>query len=150
MISMERGRYRVIISNLIRGSKFSSVSVASFGLEEAVLGFGILAFTTRYLIPINVAAVFFSVAFGFIANEFWTVRHEGNHAGMRRGLIIRLLKFEVVYAAGSALGIIVQILIYRYFGIHPVLANVGGALAAYPLNYVTSMLFVWRIRVWRG
>lgn len=143
-------RKRILIANAIRGSKFSLVSVFTFGIEELVLGGGILLLGTTYLIPINIAAVFTSVAVGFILNEYWTVRHEGFHGGMILGLIWRLFKFEVVYAAGSALGILVQLLIYHHYGLHPVLSNIIGALAAYPLNYVTSMLYVWKIRVWKN
>lgn len=146
---MKRNGRGVLFSNMIRGSKYSVVSVVSFGLEEAILALGLFLFGITYIIPTNIAAVFFSVAFGFIANEVWTVRHEGDHSGLRRGLILRMLKFEVIYAAGSALGIIVQLLIFYTFGINPVIANIAGALAAYPLNYVISLLYVWRIRVWK-
>lgn len=146
MNNRERG---VFLSNIIRGSKYSLVSIISFGMEEAILALGLFLFGTVYIIPINVAAVFFSVAFGFFANESWTVRHEGDHSGMWKGILARLLKFEIIYAAGSAVGIIIQLLIFYRFGINPVIANVGGALAAYPLNYVISLLYVWRIKVWR-
>ncbi len=145
---MKNGRYAVLISNLIRGSKFSVVSVVSFGIEEAILAGGLYGFGFKYIIPVNIAAVFFSVAFGFLANEWWTVRHEGYHGGALWGLVARLLKFEIIYAAGSAIGIIVQLLIYYNFGINPVIANIAGALVAYPVNYVISLLYVWRIRVW--
>lgn len=145
---MTKGRYRVLISNLIRGSKYSAVSIASFGVEEGILAGGLYGLGFQYIIPVNIAAVFFSVAFGFLANEWWTVRHEGYHGGETRGLIMRLLKFEVVYALGSAIGIVVQLLIYYDFGINPVIANIAGALAAYPVNYVISLLYVWKIRVW--
>lgn len=147
---MAEHRRRVLIANVIRGSKFSLVSLFSFGIEEAVLAGGLLALGNGYLIPINVAAVFTSVAIGFLFNEYWTVRREGYHGGYARGLVLRLLKFELVYAAGSALGIVVQLLIFHTFGLHPVLSNIVGALAAYPLNYFTSMLYVWRIKVWRN
>lgn len=146
----EERRKRILVSNAIRGSKFSLVSIFTFGIEEAVLGGGIIFLGTSYLIPINVAAVFTSVAVGFFLNENWTVRHEGFHGGLVIGLVWRLFKFEAVYAAGSALGIVVQLLIYHNFGLHPVLSNIVGALAAYPLNYVTSMLYVWKIKVWRA
>lgn len=119
-------------------------------MEEAVLAGGLFVLGTIYIIPVNVIAVFISVAIGFFFNEYWTVRKEGYHGGMRIGLTVRLLKFELVYAAGSALGIIVQLLIYHNFGLHPVFSNIVGALAAYPLNYFTSMLYVWRIRVWKN
>lgn len=148
-VYMKGAEKGVFISNVIRGSKYSLVSIVSFGMEEAILAFGLFLFGTAYIIPVNIAAVFFSVAFGFFANEVWTVRHEGDHSGMRIGIIIRLLKFEIIYAAGSALGVIVQLLIFYNFGINPVIANIGGALAAYPLNYVISLLYVWRIRVWK-
>lgn len=143
-------RRRIIIANAIRGSKFSLVSIFSFGIEEGVLASGIFLFGTLYLILVNVVAVFTSVAVGFIFNEYWTVRNEGYHGGLITGLVWRLLKFEVVYAAGSALGIVVQLLIFHNFGLHPVLSNIIGALAAYPLNYFTSMLYVWKIKVWKN
>lgn len=147
---MARGNaYRILLSNIIRGTKFSFVSVSSFGVEEAILAGGLFFFGVYYIIPVNVAAVFFSVAFDFMLNEHWTVRHEGYHGGGLRGLIFRLFRHEMVYAAGSAVGIIVQLLIFYYFGINPVLANIGGALVAYPMNYVISMFIVWKIRVWR-
>lgn len=146
---MAENRLKVFFSNLIRVSKFSAVSIGSFGLEEAILAGGIYGFGFSYIIPVNIAAVFFSVAAGFLANEWWTVRHEGDHTGARRGLLIRLAKFEIVYAAGSAVGIIVQLLIYYRFGINPVIANIAGALVAYPVNYVISLLYVWRIKVWK-
>lgn len=145
---MKNNRYRIMISNLIRGGKFSVVSVTSFGVEEAILAGGIYGFGFQYIIPVNIAAVFFSVAYGFFANEWWTVRHEGNHGGERRGLAIRFIKFEIIYAAGSALGIVIQLIIYYQFGINPVIANVAAALLAYPVNYVISLLYVWKIRVW--
>lgn len=143
-------RKRVLIANAIRGSKFSIVSLFSFGIEEAVLATGLFFLGTVLIIPINVLAVFTSVAIGFYFNEYWTVRNEGYHGGYYTGLLIRLLKFEVVYAAGSALGIVVQLLIFHQFGLHPVLSNIVGALAAYPLNYFTSMLLVWRIKIWKN
>ncbi len=146
---MEKSSHKVLFINLIRGSKYSVVSIVSFGMEEAILWAGLFFFTVRYIIPVNVAAVFFSVAFSFLANEYWTVKLQGDHSGQRRGIFIRLLKYEVIYAAGSALGILVQLLIYYRFGINPVIANIGGALAAYPLNYLTSLLYVWKIRAWK-
>lgn len=147
---MAGSRRTVLIANAIRGSKFSLVSIFSFGIEEAVLGSGLFLLGTGFIIPINVASVFTSVAVGFFFNEYWTVRHEGYHGGRQRGLVLRLLRFELVYAAGSALGIVVQILIFHHYGLHPVLSNIVGALAAYPLNYFTSMLLVWKIKVWKN
>lgn len=139
----------VLASNLIRGSKYSAVSVLSFGVEEGILALGLYTAGFYYIIPVNVAAVFTSVAFGFFLNEWWTVRNEGVHEGGRRGLFYRMLIFQIIYAAGSAVGILVQLAIYYAFGINPVIANIAGALAAYPMNYVTSLLVVWRIRVWK-
>lgn len=139
----------MLIANLVRGSKYSLVSLLSFGLEELILGLGLYLFGISSLVPSNVAAVFLSVAFAFFANEYWTVSKQGDHSGFRKGLLARLLKFELVYAAGSAIGVIVQVLIWHYFGINPVIANVGGAAVAYPVNYLISLLYVWRIRAWR-
>lgn len=139
----------VLLSNLIRGSKYSMVSLVSFGIEEAVLAAGLYTIGFYYIIPVNILAVFTSVALGFFLNEWWTVKKEGEHGGGFSGLMARMLIFQVIYALGSAVGIAVQLLIYYTFGINPVIANIAGALAAYPMNYVISLLYVWRIRVWK-
>lgn len=140
---------RVFMSNLIRGSKYSLVSILSFGVEEGVLAGIIYSLGFSYIIIANIVAVFTSVAFGFFLNEHWTVRNEGEHGGGYRGLIIRMLIFQVIYALGSAVGILVQLFFYYTFGINPVIANIAGAIAAYPMNYVISLLYVWRIKVWK-
>lgn len=136
------------MANIIRGTKFSFISLFSFGIEEFVLWAGLVLAGMRYLILTAAVSVVVSVAAGFLLNEWWTVRKEGEHGGALKGLMIRLAKFEIVYALGSAVGIVVMLLIVWAFGINPVIANLGGAIAAYPLNYVISMLYVWRIRIW--
>lgn len=149
MTGEEKGRWNVLISNIIRVAKFSTVGIFTFGIEETVIGLGYTFLGPAYLIPVNVLSILLSVTASFLLNENWTVRHEGYHGGYFVGLAWRWLKFQGVYVVGSAVGVIVQLTIYHTYGLHPVLANMVGALAGYPINYFSTMFFVWKIRFWR-
>ncbi len=139
----------VLITNIIRGSKYSIVSIISFGIEEGVLAAVLYSVGLGYIILANIAAIFISVAFSFFMNEWWVVKNEGYHGMGMAGLIVRMLKFQAIYAFGSAVGVITQLIIYHFSGINPVIANIGGAIIAYPINYVFSLLIVWKIRIWK-
>lgn len=143
------GRLQIIVSNIIRIFKFGLVGILTFSIEESVIGIGYTFLGSAYLIPVNVLSVLSSVTASFLLNENWTVRHEGYHGGQFIGLLWRWVKFQGVYVAGSAVGVLVQLHIYHTYGLHPILANMVGALAGYPLNYFSTMIFVWKIRFWR-
>ncbi len=142
-------RWEILISNLVRILKFGTVGIFTFSIEETVIGIGYTLLGPAYLIPVNILSVLSSVTVSFLLNENWTVRHEGYHGGQILGLIWRWLKFQGVYVAGSAVGVIVQLSVFHTYGLHPILANMLGAMAGYPLNYFSTMIFVWRIRFWR-
>lgn len=140
---------KILISNIIRIFKFGMVGILTFGIEETVIGLGFTFFGPQYLIPVNAVSIVSSVTVSFLINENWTVRHEGFHGGQILGLLWRWLKFQGVYIAGSLVGLYVQLSVYHHYGIHPVIANMLGALAGYPLNYFSTMIFVWKIKFWK-
>lgn len=142
-------RLKILISNLIRVIKFSAVGITTFGIEESVIGLGYTFLGPQYLIPVNAVSIVSSVTVSFLLNENWTVRHEGFHGGEFVGLLWRWLKFQGVYLAGSLVGLLVQLSIYHKYGLHPIFANMVGALAGYPLNYFSTMIFVWKIKIWK-
>lgn len=133
--------------NIIRGLKFTIAGGTGFFIAEALIALGILIAGLPYLVEINIIAAVLSIAGGFFINEYWTSRNEGDHTGNIGGLLFRLLKFEMVYALGNALSIEVQLFLYHTFNIYPLLGNIAGAAAALPVNYVISMLAVWRIKL---
>ncbi len=141
------GSLSFIKRNIVRGLKFTIAGGAGFFIAEGLIGLGILAVGLQYLVEINIVAAILSIAGGFFINEYWTSRNEGDHSGSILGLVARLLKFELVYGVGNAISISVQLFLYSSFGIYPLLGNIAGAVAALPVNYLISMMVVWRIRL---
>jgi putative flippase GtrA len=71
------------------------------------------------------------------------IRDNQNGEG-RKQLIARLLKFEALNGAGSAIGILVQLLLLKTLLVSPALGNFVGAIIAFPFMYLVSMRFVWK------
>lgn len=133
--------------NLMRGIKFTIAGGTGFFIAEALIFIGLVLVGSTFLLEINILAAIVSIAGGFLINEFWTARNEGNHGGNISGLLFRLLKFELVYGLGNAISIAVQLFLFYDFGIYPLLGNIAGAVAALPVNYFVSMVVVWRIKL---
>lgn len=133
--------------NLIRGLKFVVAGGTGFFIAEILIFLGLVLLGKQYLLGINIFAAIVSVAGGFLINEYWTSRNEGDHNGNFMGLFIRLMKFEMVYALGNAISISVQLFLFYRFGIYPVIGNIAGAIVALPVNYFVSMVVVWKIKL---
>lgn len=133
--------------NIIRGFKFALAGGAGFIVAEFILFLGLVIVGVSYIVAIDVFAGVLSVAFGFVINEYWTSRNEGDHSGKKKGFAFRLVKFELVYGLGNIISFGVQILLLQKFGLDPLIGNIAGAIAALPVNYFISMLAVWRIRL---
>ena len=140
--------------------RFALAGGASFCVAEIILTAGVFLMTngslqvksgeysSPALIGLNIIVAILSVATGFFINERITVHNQGEQK-KRKAINIgtRLFKFELVYALGNAISILVQLLLLHYFSISPILGNIGGAAAAYPVNYMVSMIFVWKIKL---
>ena len=140
--------------------RFAIAGGASFCVAELILAIGVLsmtggsiqmksgAYSSPALIVLNIIVAILSVATGFFINERITVHNQGEQ--VKRGPVnigTRLFKFELVYALGNVISIVVQLLLLHYFSISPVIGNVGGAIAAYPVNYMVSMMLVWKVKL---
>lgn len=137
--------WQFIKRNIVRGFKFTVAGGTGFLIAELILFIGLVTAGAAFLVEIDIVAFVTSVAAGFFINEYWTSRNEGYHGGKITGLAVRLLKFELVYALGNAVSIAVQLLLYYDLSINPLLGNIAGAIAALPVNYIVSMVVVWRI-----
>jgi putative flippase GtrA len=125
---------------------FSVTGGLGFLAAEAIIYIGVRLAGLSFIVPINLAAAITSVSIGFFLNEHLTVRSEGDHAGGTKGVLYRLLKFQLIFALGNAISISVQLWLLHWFGIIPVVGNIVGAVAAFPVNYSVSMLYVWKIK----
>ena len=145
---------------LFRAAKFGIAGATGFLIAETILTISVFAiyrklnvnsaaYASPTLLELNILAFGLGTVVAFFLNERITVsddvRAQRKSSRRKANVIMRLLKFELVYAAGNAVTIGVQIGLLREFGISPSIGSIIGAIVAFPLSYFISMKFVWRI-----
>jgi putative flippase GtrA len=140
---------------IFRLAQFGIAGIIGFLVLEAILVAGLYIFYGNANIPSNFASspellsldIFASVVgviVGFFVNERTTVRGIGGRGKGLKDTLVRLGKFEGVYALGSGITIAVQLALLAWVGLSPAVGNIVGAVAAYPVSYLISMRFVWK------
>ena len=137
---------RIIEKNLKRSIKFSISGWVGFGFVELftfiffhLLGIGnLLSVSSSFLI---------GVAIEYIINEFWTTKEAGIRVGNYKVFMGRLFKFEVINLGGTGFAIVVQYILFTWFGLEPLIGNLIGSGIAFPFNYYLQMKITWGIEV---
>jgi putative flippase GtrA len=143
---------------IFRAAKFGIAGAAGFLIAEAILTVGILviygnlnvtsvAYASTTLLELNILAFGIGVTVAFFINEKITVANEVGALKKARSVtsvIFRLLKFQLVYAAGNAVTIGVQLVLLKWISLAPSIGNIIGAIVAFPLSYFISMKVVWK------
>ncbi len=152
---MEKARELDRKYGIFRAARFGVAGIVGFLVLEGILVAGLYAIYGRADVPSGIASspallaldIFASVVgvvVGFFVNERTTVRNLGGLGRGSRDTLVRLAKFQGVYALGSAITIGVQLALLAAFGVSPAIGNVIGAIAAYPVSYLISMRVVWK------
>lgn len=136
-------------NNTQRFMKFLVVGGGSFLFSEFILFVTRNVFFVPNLLFVEALAMVLSVSLGYFLNEIWTSRGKGWHGKGIYGILVRLMIYQVIYLAGNAVSISIQLYLYYYHGISVLLGNILGAAVATPLNYLMTMTLVWRIRILR-
>ena len=146
--------------HFFRLAQFGIAGIVGFLVLEAILVAGLYAMYGNANIPSNFASstgllsldIFASVVgvvVGFFVNERTTVKTVGQRQKGWKDTLVRLGKFEGVYALGSAITIAVQLVLLAWMSLAPTMfptaGDIVGAIAAYPVSYLISMRFVWRV-----
>lgn len=151
---MERVRELDRKHHIFRAAKFGIAGIVGFLVLEAILVLGLyLVYGTTALpsdfasdpslLALDIFASVVGVVVGFFVNEKTTVRDVSFERRGALSTLARLVKFEGVYAVGSAITIAVQLALLGAFSVSPVLGNIIGAIVAYPVSYLISMRVVW-------
>jgi putative flippase GtrA len=142
---------------IFRAAKFGIAGAVGFVVLELILLVGVYflfhnfnvpadSYSSIPLIELSVIASVIGVAANFFINEAITVRNlQGKETRGIRNLSVRLLKFEAVYAFGNGITVGVELGLLKVVGLSPVLGGIIGAIIAFPVSYVISMRYVWRI-----
>jgi dolichol-phosphate mannosyltransferase len=85
-------------------------------------------------------AVELSVLSNFLLNDAWTFRESGN-ASSRLG---RMLRFHATSAGGFAINYAFLIGLTELAGLHYLISNLAGILAAFAWNYTVNVRWTWR------
>ncbi len=134
-------------TNFSRFVKFLCTGFVAFLFSELVIFLGNTLFTTDVLVQTDIVAAVTSIALGFYLNDLWTTRHDGFHP---KGLVVnvfRLGMYEGIYALGNVIAYSIQLALFYYLSLNPLLGNLVGAVIATPVNYIISMKLVWHIDV---
>jgi Predicted membrane protein len=134
------------VFNPFRFLKFGVSGVAGFCVSEFTLWVCVRVFGYKELLAVNVVAAFLGVSAGFALNERFTLKREFVSKSGFLNTLLRLFKFQLVYALGNAVSIAIELFLFYVFRFNPVYGNVAGALVAYPVNYVVSMSYVWKVK----
>ncbi len=137
----------IIRKNFFRSIKYSLSGYAGFFILEAMTYVLLRVYGYGWIILIDALAFFTGVAMEFFINEFWTTRKEGYHQGSLPGFALRLLKFEFLNLLGNGIAITIQLSLYHFLGLYPLIGNIIGSGVAFPFNYVVQMRSVWKIDV---
>lgn len=147
---------------VFRAAEFALASGIGFLIAEAILILGVvllyhsitvpsLASSSVALLGLNALAFGTGVTVAFVINERVTVKGKGEER--RRGRanwLVRWGKYQLTCLLGNVLTIAVQLVLLATVSLSPVYGNIVGAIVTYPLTYVASMHFVWRIRPLSG
>jgi len=152
---MERVRELDRKYHFFRLAQFGVAGIVGFLVLEVILVAGLYALYGNPSIPSNFAsspellsldilASVVGVMVGFVVNERTTVRGVVPRGKGWKDVVVRLGKFEAVYALGSAITIAIQLALLAWVSLPPAVGNIVGAIAAYPVSYFISMHFVWK------
>ena len=154
--AMDRARELDRKYHFFRVVQFGIAGIVGFLVLEGILVAGLYAMYGNTNIPSNFASspellsldIFASVVgvvIGFFVNERTTVKGVGKREDRWESTLVRLGKFEGVYAVGSAITIAIQLALLAWMSLSPAVGNIVGAIAAYPVSYLISMRFVWKM-----
>ena len=132
-------------------------SGAGFLIAEGILVLGVVffynttevpsvAFSSPALLGLDALAFGVGATAAFIINERVTVRGRGEERRKgRANWLVRLCKYQLASLLGNVLIIGVQLALLATTSLSPVLGSIVGAIVSYPLTYIVSMRFVWRV-----
>ena len=141
---------------VLRAAQFGVAGIVGFAVAEAIivaglfLANGTLQVPSGYssspsLLAVDIVAFVLGVTVGFFVNERTTVKNAPNRGIGSGGTAVRLAKYQGVYVLGNAITIGTQLILLAAFALSPAIGVLVGAVVAYPVSYVISMRFVWKV-----
>jgi putative flippase GtrA len=133
--------------------KFAVASGVGFLITEAILVLGLFvfyntaqapsaAYSSPKLLALNVLAFGIGVTIAFVINERVTITNLGKKRG---NPLVRWGKYQLASLLGNLLIVGIQLALLATISLSPAFGNIVGAIVSYPVTYVVSMRFVWKV-----
>jgi len=149
-LEKKHGVFRVV--------RFAAASSTGFLVNEAIVVMGVLVLYRTIKVPsfsqsglnilgLDALALGIGDTVAFVINERVTVKGLGEEK--RKGRLrwsIRWSEYQLTSLLGNAMVVGIQLSLFATTSLSPVFGNVVGALVSYPVTYVVSMHYVWRVR----
>jgi putative flippase GtrA len=143
---------------IFRAARFALASGIGFLIAEALLVLGVIffyhttsvpsfAYSSADVLGLDALAFGIGVTAAFVINERVTVNGKGEER--RRGRAnwaVRWGKYQLASLLGNVLIVGIQLALLATVSLSPVYGSVVGAIVTYPVTYVVSMHFVWKVR----
>ncbi|MBX8644758.1 MAG: GtrA family protein, partial [Thermoplasmata archaeon] len=133
--------------NWSRGYRYSISGFAGFLFFEAILFTGLRLLTTGSILFIDIGAAVSGTFVAFLLNEYWTFGKRVSSDAAGKLLVKRIVAFQGVNAAGNAIIIGIQILLLSYLALEPLIGTLIASVAATPVDYYLSSVFVWKVGI---
>jgi putative flippase GtrA len=145
-------------NGIFRIAKFAIAAGVGFLVAEGILVLGVfifyhttsvpsLAFSSPSLLGLDALAFGVGVTVAFVINERVTVKGQGEEVRKRGAVnwLVRWGKYELANLLGNVLIVVVQLVLLATVSLSPVFGSIVGAILSYPVTYLVSMRFVWRV-----
>ncbi|MEM1586973.1 MAG: glycosyltransferase [Candidatus Bathyarchaeia archaeon] len=134
-------RYKGELQRLL---KFVMVGVSGVLVNEGLL------FTLTELLGIHyllsaLISIECSILSNFALNDVWTFRDRRGHG--TRSLLKRMVKSNIGFGAGVLLNLLVLFLLTELGGLHYLISNLLGIVAAFIWNFLISMRWIWKQKI---
>ena len=144
----------------VRFIEFAMATGAGFLLNLVILSLGVIAVfhssivslarnPSPAILGLDVLALGAGDTLAFIINEQLTVRGRVEGKGTVNWLT-RWGKYQLTAWMGNMIIALVQVSLLLAFALAPASGSILGAAAAYPITYMVSMRFVWKLRAIGG
>lgn len=122
--------------------RFLSVGIIGAIVDNLVL-YSLVEFWQVPPMIVKFASAESSILVMFILNEKWTFSNYGDRSLFELGR--RLGMSHIVRFGGLIVGIVVMYILYKFFGIWYLLANVLGIGVGFIVNYVCESILTWQV-----
>ena len=144
----------------LRFVEFAMATGAGFMLNLAILALGVVALfhsiavsptvnPSPAILGLDVLALGTGDSLAFVMNEEVTVRGEIEEAKGASQWLTRWGKYQLTAFMGNIIIALVQVSLLLAFGLTPAFGSIIGAAFSYPITYMVSMRFVWKVRAFR-